>query len=71
MSRALVQYSPVDRHYRVLDTRYNHLVLFTSNYGVADYWRRRVNGCEHDVPYDILDHDRRVLMQPVYTSPKK
>jgi hypothetical protein len=63
MSRAELLYSTVDRHYRVIDTHYNHLVLWTSSYGVADYWRRRVNGCKHPIPYDITDHDRRVVVQ--------
>jgi hypothetical protein len=60
MSRALVQYSTVDHCYRVIDTHYNHLVLFTTSYDLADYWRRCVNGCEHAIPYDITDHDFRV-----------
>ena len=60
MSRAKLVYSPQDQRYTVIDTRHNHLVLLTSNYSVAHYWRCRVNACEHPIPYDILDHDRRV-----------
>ena len=67
MSRAQVLYSTRDHRYRVIDTRFDHLVLFTTSYGLADYWRGRVNLCEHDIPFDITDHDRRVLMEPTYS----
>lgn len=58
--RAQLVYSPVDCMYRVIDTDHNHLVLQTSSYTVADYWRHRVNACKHTIPYDIIAHDRRV-----------
>jgi hypothetical protein len=60
MNRANLVYSSQDQLYRVIDTHYNHLVLQTSSYAVAHYWRCRVNACEHPIPYDILEHDRRV-----------
>jgi len=60
MSRAKLVYSPQDQKYTVIDTHYSHLVLQTSSYAIADYWRTRVNGCKHPIPYDITDHDRRV-----------
>ena len=53
MTRAQVLYSTRDHRYRVIDTRFDHLVLFTSNYSIADYWRGRVNLCEHDIPFDL------------------
>jgi hypothetical protein len=60
MNRAKLVYSPQDQRYTVIDTHHNHLVLLTSSYSVAHYWRLRVNQCEHPIPYDILEHDRRV-----------
>jgi len=59
--RAELVYSPKDQLYRVIDIPYNHLVLQTSSYAIADYWRHRVNRCNHPLPYDIIAHDRRVM----------
>ena len=65
MARARLEYYPRLNTYIVVDTHYNHLVLQTSNYSVAHYWRGRVNACEHSIPYDITDHDRRVTVSIV------
>ena len=59
--RAQLVYSSRDSKYSVIDTRYNHLVILTTSYTVAHYWRTRVNQCAHPIPFDITDHDRRVL----------
>ena len=59
-ARAQLVYSPRDQLYTVIDTHYNHLVILTSSYCIADYWRSRVDQCRHPIPYDILGHDRRV-----------
>ena len=60
MARAQLEYYPRLGLYLVIDSKYNHLVIQTSNYSVAHYWQLRVNQCRHPVPYDIVDHDRRV-----------
>ena len=60
MTRAQLLYSTQDQLYRVIDTEYNCLVLLTSSYTVANYWRQRVNSCKHPIPYDIIAHDPRV-----------
>ena len=60
MERARLEYYPRLGLYIVVDTHYKTVVLQTSNYSVADYWRSRVNACAHSFPYDITDHDRIV-----------
>ena len=60
MARARIEYYPRLCVYILVDTDYNHLVLQTTSYTLADYWRTRVNACKHSIPYDITDHDRRV-----------
>lgn len=59
-SRASLVYYTRSHYYVVWDLWYDHLVIQTQSYVVADYWRSRCNQCHHEIPYDICDHDLRV-----------
>ena len=59
--RASLVYYTHSHYYVVRDLWYNTLVIQTSSYIVANYWRSRCNQCLHEIPYDICDHDPRVL----------
>lgn len=58
MGRGKIQRSGI--LYSVIDTRFSTIVLMTESLRIAESWRARVDRCEHDFPYDILDHDRKV-----------
>jgi hypothetical protein len=60
MTRAGLEYYPRLGIYTVIDLYYNTVVIQTSSYTVAHYWRTRVNGCAHPWPYDVLAHDALV-----------
>ena len=59
-ARARLEWYRGSSTYTVVDTRTNCIVIQTTSYTVADYWRTRVNGCSHPLHYDITDHDRIV-----------
>lgn len=44
-------------YYTVVDTLTDKIVIQTTSYAVAHYWRQRVNLCEHPFHYNIVEHD--------------
>lgn len=46
--------------YTVVDRFSGCVVIQTSSYALADYWRDRVNQCGHPLHYDIVEHDHKV-----------
>ena len=57
--RATVEWYRGSQKYTVIDRHSGKIVIQTTSYGIADYWRTRVNHCEHPLHYDIVEHDHR------------
>ena len=62
-TRATVVYYTQSHRYIVTDQWYDTVIIQTTSYVIADYWRLRCNQCRHEIPYDICDHDLRVGRQ--------
>lgn len=43
-------------YYTVLDSRFDSVVITTHSGRIANYWKRAVDYCKHDVPYTIWEH---------------
>ena len=61
MARGQIEYYPRTGIYAVIDAQFNTVVLHTTSKSIALTWKHRVNHCEHPFPYDILEHDDKVL----------
>jgi len=43
-------------YYTVLDSLFDAVVIITHSNHIANYWKRAVDHCKHQVPYTIWEH---------------